>query len=132
MLSIGLLLIRIVVGLTFMAHGAQKLFGWFGGHGIQGTGGFFESIGIKPGKPMAAAAGLSEFIGGLLLVVGLFTPFAGIILAGTMIVAIFKVHAANGFWATSGGYEYNLILLVVAIAFAFMGAGNYAIDALFF
>ncbi|KEZ49826.1 DoxX family protein [Metabacillus indicus] len=132
MLDLGLLLIRLVVGLSFMAHGAQKLFGSFGGHGLKGTGGFFESIGIKPGVAMALLAGLAEFAGGALFAAGLFTPLAGAALAGTMLVAIFKVHAPNGFWAANNGYELNLTLLAVAVGVALTGAGAYSLDAYFF
>lgn len=132
MMSLGLLLIRLVIGLSFMAHGTQKLFGWFGGYGLKGTGGWFESIGMKPGVTMALLAGLAELAGGTLLALGLFTPLAGILIAGTMVIAIVKVHGPNGYWATQNGYEYNLTLLVVAIAVALTGAGRYSLDALFF
>ncbi|AQX54799.1 MULTISPECIES: DoxX family protein [Priestia] len=132
MISIGLLLIRLVIGLSFMAHGAQKLFGWFGGHGLKGTGGWFESIGMKPGVRMALIAGLSELVGGALFAVGFLTPLAALMIAGTMFIAIIKVHGPNGYWATQNGYEYNLTLLVVAISIAIIGPGYYAIDALIF
>ena len=97
MMSIGLLIIRLVIGLSFMAHGAQKLFGWFGGYGLKGTGGWMESLGLKPGVTMALMAGLAELIGGLLFALGLLTPLAGIMIAGTMVMAIVKVHAPNGY-----------------------------------
>lgn len=132
LVSLGILIIRLIIGLSFMAHGSQKLFGLFGGHGLEGTGGFFESIGIKPGKTMALFAGLSEFVGGLLFVLGLFTPFASLLIIVTMLVAIVKVHASNGFWATSNGYELNLVYLLVALSVALTGAGAYSLDALFF
>jgi putative oxidoreductase len=132
MLDIGLLLIRLVIGLSFMAHGAQKLFGSFGGYGIKGTGGWFESIGMKPGVALALMAGLAEFGGGLLLALGFLTPLAGVLIAGTMLIAIIKVHGPNGYWATNNGYELNLTLLIVAIAIALTGAGQYSIDALLF
>ena len=132
MLDIGLLIIRLVVGLLFVGHGAQKLFGWFGGYGIKGTGGWFESIGIKPGVTMALLAGLTELIGGLLFALGLLTPLAGIMIAGTMVMAIAKVHAPNGLWSTENGYEYNLILIAVTIGVALTGAGQYALDAFLF
>ncbi|MDT2046769.1 oxidoreductase [Priestia aryabhattai] len=132
MISIGLLLIRLVIGLSFMAHGAQKLFGWFGGHGLKGTGGWFESIGMKPGVRMALIAGLSELVGGALFAVGFLTPLAALMIAGTMLIAIIKVHGPNGYWSTQNGYEYNLTLLVVAISIAIIGPGYYAIDALIF
>ncbi|PFP31122.1 oxidoreductase [Bacillus sp. AFS073361] len=132
MINIGLLVIRLVIGLLFVGHGAQKLFGWFGGYGLKGTGGWFESIGMKPGVTMALFAGLAELIGGLLFALGLLTPLAGIIIAGTMVMSIVKVHAPNGLWATANGYEYNLTLLAVAIGVALIGPGQYALDAILF
>ncbi|WP_163103072.1 DoxX family protein [Peribacillus alkalitolerans] len=132
MMDIGLLIIRLVIGVLFIGHGAQKLFGWFGGYGLEGTGGWFESIGMKPGVTMALFAGLAEFIGGILFALGLLTPLAGIMIAGTMVMAIVKVHAPNGLWATSNGYEYNLTLLAVAIGTVLMGPGRYAVDPFLF
>jgi putative oxidoreductase len=132
MIDIGLLIIRLVIGALFIGHGAQKLFGWFGGYGLKGTGGWFESIGMKPGVTMALFAGLAELIGGILFALGFLTPLAGIMIAGTMLMAIVKVHAPNGLWATSNGYEYNLTLLAVAIGIAFIGAGQYSLDAFLF
>lgn len=129
-LDTGLLIIRLVLGLTMMAHGAQKLFGWFGGYGPKGTGGWMESLGMKPGVLMAVMAGLSEFGGGLLIAAGLFTPFGGVLLVLTMLVAIFTVHAKNGFWSTGNGYEYNLLIIAVSLGLAFTGAGSYSLDAL--
>lgn len=126
----GLLIIRLVLGLTMMAHGAQKLFGWFGGYGPKGTGGWMESLGMKPGVLMAVMAGLSEFGGGLLIAAGLFTPFGAVLLILTMLVAIFTVHAKNGFWSTGNGYEYNLLIIAVSLGLAFTGAGSYSLDAL--
>ncbi|MED4206781.1 DoxX family protein [Neobacillus mesonae] len=132
MINLGLLIIRLVIGVLFIGHGAQKLFGWFGGYGLKGTGGWFESIGVKPGVTMALFAGLAEFIGGLMFALGLLTPLAGILIAGTMAMAIVKVHAPNGLWATSNGYEYNLTLLAVAIGIALIGPGQYALDSFIF
>jgi putative oxidoreductase len=132
MLNIGLLLIRLVIGLLFIGHGAQKLFGWFGGYGLKGTGGWMESIGMKPGFTMALMAGLTEFFGGILFTAGLLTPLAGLMIALTMVMAILKVHGPNGLWVTQNGYEYNLTLLVVAIAVAIAGPGQYSIDAFLF
>lgn len=132
MINIGLLLIRLVIGVLFVGHGAQKLFGWFGGYGLKGTGGWFESIGMKPGVTMALFAGLAELIGGILFALGLLTPLAGILIAGTMVMAIVKVHGPNGLWSTANGYEYNLTLLAVAIGIALIGPGHYALDALLF
>lgn len=132
MMDLGLLIIRLVIGLLFAAHGAQKLFGWFGGYGLAGTGGWMDSLGLKPGKTMALMAGLSELIGGLLLVAGFLTPLAALLIAGTMIMAIVKVHLPNGLWSTANGYEYNLVILAVVIGLALTGPGQYAIDTLLF
>src|SRR5438309_11016586 len=101
----GLLLIRAGVGGTVAAHGLQKLFGWFGGHGLDGTGGFFEQVGHRPGRMMAGAAGLSEAGGGLLLFLGLLTPLGVAMIIGVMTVASISVHGDNGLWATNSGYE---------------------------
>lgn len=132
MMDLGLLMIRLVIGVLFIGHGAQKLFGWFGGYGLKGTGGWFDSIGMKPGVTMALLAGLTELLGGILFTLGLLTPLAGIMIAGTMLMAIIKVHAPNGLWSTANGYEYNLTLLVVAIGMALIGPGRYALDAFLF
>lgn len=127
--DLGLLIVRLIVGLAFAAHGAQKLFGWFGGYGPKGTGGWFESIGVKPGVFAAVAIGIVEFVGGILFAAGLLTPVVAILLAFTMVGAIVKVHAKNGFWNTSNGYEFNLVLIAILIAVAFSGAGSLSIDA---
>jgi putative oxidoreductase len=129
MAALGLLLVRVVIGVLFIGHGAQKLFGWFGGYGPKGTGGWMDSIGIKPGVFMAVLAGLMELFGGVLFSVGLLTPLAGILIALVM-VGTFKVHGKNGVWASANGYEYTLVLLVVAVAIALIGAGDYSLDAL--
>ncbi|MCI3920039.1 DoxX family protein [Paenibacillus sp. TRM 82003] len=128
--DLGLLLIRVIIGVAFIGHGAQKLFGWFGGYGPKGTGGWFESIGMKPGVVVAVLAGTVELVGGLLFALGLFTPVAALLLAGTMVVAIVKVHGKNGFWATANGYELNLVLLAVFVGLALIGAGDYSVDAM--
>jgi putative oxidoreductase len=132
MASLGLLLIRIVIGLTFAAHGSQKLFGWFGGGGIAGTAGFFDTIGIKPSKLFAVLAGLGEFGSGLLFALGLLTPLAAVGIVGIMIVAIATVTGKNGYWATAGGTEYSYALIAVAIGVALVGPGTYALDTLLF
>ena len=126
-MSSGLLLLRVVVGLAMFAHGAQKLFGWFGGHGPQGPAGFFGSLGFRRPLAMAIMAGLSE-AAGLLLVLGFLTPAAALAVASVMVVAIGSVHAKNGFFATSGGYEYNLLIWAVAVALAATGPGRFSID----
>jgi putative oxidoreductase len=105
-----------VIGGLFIGHGTQKLFGWFGGHGPEGTGGFFESLGLKPGKPSAIAAGAAEAGGGALLATGVALPLAGAALTGTMTTAIRHVHAAKGPWSTDGGWEYNAVLIAATLA----------------
>ncbi|HUC92524.1 MAG TPA: DoxX family protein [Paenibacillus sp.] len=128
--DMGILIIRVIVGLLFIGHGAQKLFGWFGGYGLKGTGGWFDSIGMKPGVAAALAAGLAEVIGGLLFGLGLLLPLGAALIAVSMLVAIVKVHGANGLWVTQNGYEYNLVLMVVAVGLALSGAGEYSLDAM--
>lgn len=130
-MEIGLLLLRLVIGSTMAAHGAQKLFGWFGGFGISGTGGWLESMGFRPAKLHAAVTGLSEFGGGLLLAFGLLTPLGAAAIAGVMFVAIATVHLPNGFFNSSGGFEFNLVLAVGAIALAFTGPGAISLDNAF-
>jgi putative oxidoreductase len=127
-MELGLLVIRVVVGLLFVGHGTQKLFGWFGGHGLNGTGGFFDSLGMRPGKQHAFMAGLAEAGGGLLLALGLLTPLASAALIAVMVVAIATVHAKNGIWNSSQGYEFNLVLIAAAFALASIGAGNWSLD----
>ncbi len=128
-MDIGLLILRLVVGLTLAAHGAQKLFGWFDGYGIAGTGGFFESMGFRPGKLQALLAGLAEFGGGLLLTLGLVTSLGALLVLGVMLVAMASVHWTKGFFMTTGGIEYTLVLAGVAVALAFIGPGLYSLDA---
>lgn len=130
--AVGLLIIRIVVGLYFAAHGAQKAFGWFGGGGPEGTGAFFEQIGIKPGKPMALLAGIGELVGGILFILGLFTPLAAVLIIVPMIVAIVTVTRKNGLFSDKGGIEYNVVLIAVALGIALMGPGSVSLDALAF
>lgn len=130
MMSLGLLIIRLVFGVTFAMHGAQKLFGWFGGYGLAGTGGWLESIGLKPGKFHAFVAGAGEVVGGLLLALGLWLPVAAFLMTAAMLVAIVKVHGPKGYIA-QGGYEYNLAIIAVAIGLALVGPGSYTIVALF-
>jgi len=128
-MDIGLLLLRLVVGFTMAAHGSQKIFGWFGGYGLTGTGGFLESLGFRPGRVHAAVAGTAEFIGGLLIALGLLTPVGSALLISVMVVAIATVHAPKGFFVTDGGYEYPLLISTVAAALAFAGPGAYSLDA---
>lgn len=123
----ALLLLRVVVGLLLVGHGAQKLFGWFGGYGLAGTGGFFDSIGFRPGKRLAAVAGVSEAGGGLLLALGLLTPLAGAIVVGTLLVAA-SVHLDKGLWGANGGYELALLYAVIAAVLALAGPGAASLD----
>lgn len=127
--DLGLLALRAGVGATLVAHGTQKLFGWFGGHGLAGTGAFFESVGFTPGRANAVLAGLSEAGGGALLALGLATPAAGAAVAGTMAVAS-SMHTSQGFFAQNGGYEYPAMLGVVGAALALGGPGELSLDAL--
>lgn len=127
-MKLGLTLLRAIVGALFVGHGTQKLFGWFGGHGIEGTAGFFESIGLRPGRKHATAAGAAEAGGGALLALGFLTPAAAASLIGVMSTAISKVHAKNGPWATDGGYEYNLALIAIMVVLADVGPGDVSLD----
>lgn len=124
----GLLILRVVAGLLLAGHGAQKLFGAFGGHGLEGVGGWFHSMGFRPGRPMAVTAGMAELAGGLLLALGFLTPFAGAAVVGTMVVAA-SVHRTNGVWATAGGYELALLYGVVGLSLAVAGPGEASVDA---
>ena len=127
-MNFGRLLLRGVVGPLFVGHGTQKLFGWFDGHGPDATGGFFESIGLRPGKRHATAAGWSEALGGALLTLGALTPVAQALITGTMVTAIRKVHAQNGPWVTANGFEYNLTLIALTAALTETGPGRPSVD----
>lgn len=122
------LILRVPVGLILAAHGAQKLFGWFGGNGLAGTAQWLSSMGMEPGLLMAVLAGGAEFFGGLALVLGLMTRPAALVAAFTMLVAIFSVHIGNGLFAADGGYEYALVLMVALIALAIQGGGYLSMD----
>lgn len=126
----GLALARLVFGPLMAAHGAQKLFGWFGGHGIAATGGFFEKVGFRPGRLFARAAGLSEFAGGLLVALGLFGPIGSALMLAVMTVAIISVHWRNGLFAMSNGIEVPLLYAAGAAALGLTGPGRYSLDAL--
>jgi len=128
-MSLGLLILRLVVGLTLAAHGALKLFGWFGGHGLNKTGAFFEQLGFVPGRRNALLAGLGEAVGGLLLALGFLTPAAAALVIAVMTVAAFAVHVQHGFFAHQQGYEYTFILGAAALSLAFTGAGAFSLDA---
>jgi putative oxidoreductase len=126
----GLTVLRLVLGGTFMAHGAQKLFGWFGGGGLRQTSEMFEQgLQMAPGKRNALAAGASEFGGGLGMVAGVATPLAGAALTGTMLTAIQKVHGSKGFFNTEGGFEFNLVLIAAVLVLADDGPGPLALGS---
>ena len=125
----GLLLTRVALGLLMAAHGAQKLFGWFGGYGLTGTAGFFESLGFRPGRLFAAAAAASEIGSGLLLTLGLFTPLAAALMVSVMIVAAVSVHLPNGLFAQNSGIELPLLYGIGAAAVALTGPGAFSADA---
>lgn len=129
-MSIGLLLLRVIVGGLFVGHGTQKLFGWFGGHGLDGTGAWMESLGFRRGRVWAAVGGLAESLGGLLLALGFLTPLAAAAIVGVMTTATMAVHLRNGVWNTNGGYELPLVYAAAATAIAFMGPGAYSVDRL--
>jgi putative oxidoreductase len=124
----GLLLLRLVLGVTLAGHGAQKLFGVFGGGGLKATGSGFGMLRFRAPALMAFLAGLGEFGGGLLFAAGLVTPFAALALAAVMLIAIFTVHIKNGFWAGKNGYEYNLLIWSGAVAVAAIGPGRFSLD----
>lgn len=127
-MDIAKLALRGTIGTLFIGHGTQKLFGWFGGHGLEGTGGFFESLGLRPGKRHATAAGIAEAGGGALLVLGAATPVAAAALTGTMATAIRKVHAPQGPWVSENGWEYNAVLIAAVAALAEAGPGSPSIS----
>lgn len=122
------LVLRIPIGIVFMAHGAQKLFGWFGGYGLEGTGQWMASIGLSPGMLMAFLAGSGEFFGGLAILLGILTRPAAAVLSVTMLVAIFAVHFEHGLFMSNGGYEFALALLAASVSLMMSGAGKLSID----
>lgn len=127
MTDLALLVIRAWLGITFVLHGGQKLFGWFDG-GIPKTARYLEDLGIRPGRFWATLAGLGEFGGGLLVGLGLLTPLGALSIIITMVVAIAAVAGRRGFWVDRGGYEYNLLIIAVAVALILSGPGAYALD----
>jgi putative oxidoreductase len=130
-MDIALLIVRLIVGLAIAAHGAQKLFGWFGGHGLAGTAGFFEQLGWRPGRLFVLGASLGELGGGLLTVLGLGGALGPALIVMVMVAAMLAVHAPKGFWASNGGYELNVMYIAVAIALAFAGFGEFSLDRVF-
>lgn len=129
-MAYGILFLRVIVGLVLAAHGTQKLFGWWGGHGIRGTGGFFAGLRFRMPMQMAVLAGMGE-TSGVLFALGLVTPFAALLMASTMVVAVGSVHIKNGLFVGNGGYEYNLVLATVAVAVAATGPGRFSLDRAF-
>ena len=126
--QLGSLALRLPLGIIFMAHGAQKLFGWFGGYGLEGTGQWMASIGLAPGYLMALLAGSGEFFGGLAILLGLLTRPAAAVLAFTMVVAILSVHIGNGLFMSNNGYEFGLALLSASLALVALGGGAWSLD----
>ena len=129
-IAAGLLIIRLVVGLLLFAHGGQKLFGWFGGFGFKGTSGWLQSQGFKQAELWTLVGALGELGGGLLFAVGFLTPLGAIGIFASMLMAVIKFHWSNGLWATSGGYEYPLVLTFIGLVGALVGPGAYSIDSL--
>jgi putative oxidoreductase len=127
-MNVGLLVLRLVVGGLFAGHGAQKLFGWFGGHGPGGTASFFGQVGFAPAFPLAILAGSAELTGGLLLAGGLALPIATLLIVAVMVAAIAAVHWRNGLWVTNNGFEYPLVMATVAFALAAVGPGSWSLD----
>ncbi|SDG11246.1 DoxX family protein [Phytopseudomonas seleniipraecipitans] len=124
----GLTILRVLVGIIFVAHGSQKLFGWFGGYGLEGVAQWMESIGLAPGYLMALMAGSAEFFGGLALIVGLLVRPAAVALTFTLVVAIFSVHISNGLFMADNGYEFALALMAATLALLVEGAGRLSLD----
>ena len=129
-MSVGILVLRLAVGLAMAGHGTQKMLGWFGGHGAAGTVGFMRQLGFRPARAWAAGAMLSETVGGLLLAAGLLNPVGGLAVAAAMLTASFAVHWGKGFFAQSGGVEVPFLYLVSAVAVAISGPGRYSLDSL--
>lgn len=127
--AMGLLLARIVLGSLMAAHGSQKLFGWFGGHGLAATAGMFDTLGFRPGRLFATVAAATEFVSGLLVVGGLLGPVGPALMISVMIVAAASVHLRNGLFATRNGIEVPLLYATGAAALALTGPGAYSLDA---
>ena len=130
-MKLFILVARVLLGGLFFGHGAQKLFGWFGGYGPDGTGGFFESLGVKPGRQHAMAAGASEMGGGALLAAGLATPAAAAAITGVMTTALRTVHQPNGPWISENGWEYTAVVIAAVLTIVEVGPGPVSLDAAF-
>ena len=131
LLDLGFLIARVVIGLLMVAHGAQKLFGWFGGHGVAATGDFFGQLGFRPGPLFAVMAGVGELASGLLIAVGLFGPVGPALMLAVMVVAAVTVHLRNGLFAATSGIELPLLYSIAAVRFALTGPGRYSLDSTF-
>ena len=129
MLALGLLILRLALGLIVAAHGAQKLFGWWGGTGMTGWTAAMTRMRIRPAVPWAWTSALAELVGGLLVAIGFLNPLGSFALTGSMLVAIALVHWPKGFWTTKGGYEFNLLIIAAAAAVAIAGPGAYSLDS---
>ncbi len=127
-MNIAFLIVRLILGLSFMAHGTQKLFGWFGGYGITGTGDFFEGLGFRPGKAFAAVAAVGETLGGFLTLLGAGGALGPVLIVVVMLTAIGSVHYKKGFFVNNGGWELNTAYIAAAVATAFAGNGVYSLD----
>lgn len=130
-MDVAFLIVRIIVGLGLAAHGAQKLFGWFGGHGPAGTGQYFEGMGYRPGQPFAVAAGLAELGGGILTFFGLGGALGPALIVMVMLTAILSAHLGKPYFASEGGPELALLYVGAALAIGFAGAGKYSVDRAF-
>lgn len=129
-MNFGRLLLRLVVGGLFVGHGTQKLFGWFGGPGLEGTTGMMKNLELEPARDNAVASSATEAVGGAMIATGTLTPFAAAGLMGAMITAIRKVHFTKGLWNSGGGYEFNLVLLAALFYLAENGPGGASVDAM--
>ncbi|MCL4394620.1 MAG: DoxX family protein [Chloroflexi bacterium] len=129
-LNLGMLILRVVLGVVFIGHGGQKLFGWFGGGGLKGTSAWIGSMGMRPAWFWGLLAALSEFGGGVLTLLGLLNPLGPLGIAAAMLIAIVKVHLSKGFWASKGGYEFPVMNLAAALTVGLVGVGAYSLDGL--
>jgi putative oxidoreductase len=127
-MKLGLAVLRTILGVLFIGHGTQKLFGWFEGEGLQDTGDSFDAIGLRPGRHQATTAGISETVGGALIATGFMTPVGAALITGVMTQAIRSVHAGKGPWFDNGGWEYNVVLIAAVFAITDLGPGEWSLD----